>query len=52
MGFPVQDLEGEWHTINHHDADFIDLTLAYHRVIIDVCERWGYERILKCIKGT
>lgn len=52
MGNPIQGTDGQWNAINQQDVNFINLTLDYHRMIIDVCKKWGYERIIKYIKDA
>ena len=37
---------------NRQNADFIDITLRYGPTIIDTCEKWGYDRIIKWIKDN
>lgn len=40
---------GSWSVSKVQDANFVDITKDYHKMIIDICEKWEYERILKCI---
>lgn len=45
------DISGRWSIFKEQKADFVHLTILYHQIIIEICEKWGYDRIVQWIRN-
>jgi hypothetical protein len=41
---------GSWHIRSKQKANFIDVTVKYHQLIVSICDSWGYKTVVDWIK--
>lgn len=52
-GFAGVEINNEdWTIEDEQKANFIDIAMKYDCLIIDVCKKWGYDRVIKWIKDN